>query len=52
MKFLEKAKTVNSEEYKVLETCTFNDTIDETIMKKSGERDWESNYIKEYHFKC
>ena len=49
--FLERAHDTNSEEYKVLKTSTYN-TIDKEIQKKSGNRDWEDEYIKEfpYHF--
>ena len=51
MGFLEKAKDTGSEEYKILKISTNNDTIDEEILKKSGERDWENEYIKEFPYR-
>jgi len=49
--FLEKAKDTNSEEYKILKISTNNDTINEEILKKSGERDLEYEYIKEFPYR-
>jgi len=49
--FLEKVKNPNSEEYKVLRTSTKRDSIDEEIQKKTGERDWEDEYIKEFPYR-